>query len=101
MTKLPLVVIEWDDHNTGDAPVDATTVDSYHKPEVITTIGWVLKEDATGYTLVNEYYDDTYRGRTFIDKRMVRKVTPYRLTRPHTKRIATDKSEPRDHNIPS
>lgn len=83
MTKLPLVVVEWWDHNTdGDVPIDLETVDSYHKPTLITTIGWVLKEDDFGVTLVTEYYDSTYRGRTFIDKRMIKfPINHYKLTR--------------------
>lgn len=83
MIKLPLAIVEWDDHKGDDGePVTAETVDLQHKPQVITTIGWVLKEDSSGITLVNEYYDNVYRGKTFIDKRMLRKITPYTLSKP-------------------
>jgi hypothetical protein len=83
MTKLPLVVVEWDDHKGDDGePVSLETVDSQHKPQIITTIGWVLKEDDKGIFLVTEYYDQTFRGKTFVDKRMIRKITPYKLVKP-------------------
>jgi hypothetical protein len=84
MTTLPLVVVEWDDAWQTETP--ATLRDFVHKPERITTIGWLMKDDEVGVQLANEFYDDTYRGRTFIPRAMVVKVTPYALTKPRAKR---------------
>ena len=72
----PFVIIEWD-----DAWADATTavtlkdVGDSHRPEVIKTTGWLLKEDEAGVSLANEVCGDgSYRGRTFILKAMIRSV---------------------------
>ncbi len=87
MTKLPLVVVEWDDAWQTETPA-ALNGPMVHAPERVTTIGWVLRDDAEGIQLANEFYDDTYRGRTFIMRSMVRKVTPYKLTKPRLNKAA-------------
>jgi hypothetical protein len=82
-TDRPLVIVEWDDHKGDDGtPLSLEDVESFHKPKVITTIGWLLKEDESGVTIANEYFDQTYRGTTFVDKRMLRSLTPYKLSKP-------------------
>lgn len=89
MSKLPLVVVEWNDAwIDGSDPVNLAEVGTSHKPKVIVTLGYVLKDDDVGLSLANEYYEDesVYRGRTFIPRQMVKTVTPYRLSRPRTKR---------------
>ena len=68
-TKLPLVIVEWADAKVdGDLPISVETAWETHKPMIIHTIGWVLREDEAGVSVANEYYDDTYRGRTFIPR---------------------------------
>lgn len=84
---LPLVLVEWDDAHTGEEAIDRDTVTSYHKPTIISTLGWVLIDDEVGITLVNEYYDSSYRGRTFIPRGMVRSVTPYKLSKPRPRKV--------------
>lgn len=85
--KLPLVLCEWKDANTGgDDAVTADNLDSYHKPTTVHTLGWLLKDDAEGVTLVNEVYDSTYRGRTFIYRPMIVSVTPYQLSKRRRKK---------------
>ena len=89
MTALPLVVVEWNDAwIDGNDPANLAEAKATHKPKGIITLGYVLYEDDNGIQLANEYYEDEsiYRGRTYIPKGMVRKITPYRLTRPHAKR---------------
>ena len=88
MTRLPLVVLEWDDAWTTETPA---TLDGHlvHKPERVTTIGWLLKDDAVGVQLANEFYDETYRGRTFVPRAMVVKMTPFKLTKPRTEKPRT------------
>ena len=78
-SDIPLVVVEWNDAWTSEVPA---TLDGHlvHKPERITTIGWLLREDEQGVQLANEFYDGTYRGRTFVPKAMVVKIRRVKLT---------------------
>lgn len=87
MSELPLVVIEWDDAWVkADEAIVLSDVSATHKPLTVTTIGWLLREDDAGVSVANEIYDETYRGRTFIPKAMVRKLTRFALTKPRTKK---------------
>lgn len=89
-TKLPLVVVEWNDAWIKEAGVTLEDVGATHVPTVVTTIGWMMKDDEVGISLANEFYDDTYRGRTFIPRGMVKTVTPYRLTKPRKAKAAEE-----------
>lgn len=85
--NLPLVIVIWNDaHVEADLPITLETVGETHKPMVIRTMGWVLRDDEIGISLANEHYEGTYRGRTFIHRPMVISTTPYALTRPRQKR---------------
>lgn len=83
---LPLVLVAWNDANTDNDPVTIESVRAVHKPMVVHTLGWLLYEDEDGLTVVNEWYFDSYRGRTFIPRGMLISVTPYKLSRPRTKK---------------
>jgi hypothetical protein len=79
---LPLVLVQWNDANVGgDDVVTLDNVDSFHKPTVVHTLGWLMKQDADGLTLVNEFYNECYRGRTYIPAGMVIDITPFKLTK--------------------
>ena len=92
-TKLPLILVEWlDAWADATAAITERDVGDSHKPEVIRTLGWLLKEDEAGISLACEYCaDGSYRGRSFIPKGMVSKVTHYKLTKPR-KRPETTKA---------
>lgn len=95
MASLPLVLVTWNDANTGgDDAVTSENVDTYHKPTVVSTLGWLLKSDDLGVTLCNEFYDSIYRGRTFIYKPMIVSVTPYNLSKPRKSMRANAKDAP-------
>lgn len=79
--KLPLAIVEWHDADTGEEVVELDTVSIYHAPTKVTTLGWVMRDDAVGITLVNEYYNSRYRGRTFIPRAMIVNFTPCTLTK--------------------
>lgn len=79
--NLPLVVIVWNDACHFDAGATMKDVMGSHKPEEVTTIGWLMVDDAVGIMLAGEFYDDTYRGRTFIPREMVKTVTHYKLAK--------------------
>jgi len=77
-SPIPLVIVHWLDAWTNELGVTVEDVGATHKPMPVQTIGWLLKEDETGISLANEYFDDgSYRGRTFIPRSLVVKVTPY------------------------
>ncbi len=87
--NLPLVIIEWADAwfkeegiTLGDAKIP-----SIHSPTIVHTLGWVLFEDEGGVSLATEYYDDTYRGRTYIPRGMIVTTTPYKLTKKKAKNV--------------
>lgn len=87
---LPLVIVEWNDAWTdGAEPVLASEAHIEHRPKVIVTLGWLLKDDDTGVQIASEHYkdDSTYRGRTFIPRGMIRDVTPFTLSRPRKKKV--------------
>lgn len=91
---LPLVLVEWNDAwGKGEEPVTLSDVAATHQPTVIHTLGWVLLEDEDGISLANEYYLDTYRGRTFIPRVLVRSVTPFSLTKPRKRKERTVEDE--------
>lgn len=86
---LPLVIVTWDDAFTAESGITLQDVTAHHKPEVITTIGWVLRDNEVGIMLANEFYDETYRGRTFIPRGMVKTMTVYTLTKPRAPKTTT------------
>jgi hypothetical protein len=93
--NLPFVVVVWDDAH-GSSTTDVTIEDLDHKPLVMTTVGWLLREDERGISVANERCEEggkmVYRGHTFVPKAMVRSATPMKLVRPRTKKVPT--SEP-------
>jgi hypothetical protein len=84
-----LVLCVWDDA-WGDAheSVTITDADLRHKATVMQTVGWLLRDDEKGVSLFNERCldqgEESYRGRTFIPRAMVKSVTP--VVKPRKKR---------------
>lgn len=78
-----LVLVNWTDANTGSEDVvTKDNIDSLHKPTIVHTLGWAMKEDDVGITVCTEYYDEAFRGRTFIPRICINSVTDHRLTKP-------------------
>lgn len=93
--SLTLAVVSWADAFVdADTPINLETVRDAHKPTIVTTIGWVLWQDEVGISICNEFYDQTYRGRTFIPAAMIISVVPYNLSKPRKKRSQPCVSEP-------
>lgn len=87
--KLPLVLAIWKDANTGnDDVVTLENVTTYHKPTLVNTLGWLVHEDEEGLTIVNEFYDDAFRGRTFIYRPMLVKLIQFKLVKSRHKNNA-------------
>lgn len=84
---LPLVLVTWKDANVGgDDAVTLENISSYHKPTLVRTLGWLLRDDEEGVSIVNEFYDDTYRGRTFVYRPMVVSVEHFKLAKSRKKK---------------
>ena len=82
--KYPLVIVRWNDAHTAEATQYAVA-DVPHSPLVIETVGWLLRDDDAGISLVSERLDNAqYRGYTFVPRGMV--VEGREVTRPRRKR---------------
>lgn len=78
--KLRFVEIVWNDA-WGTVNVDVTVDAVPHHPKVMTTRGWLIKEDAVGVSVAVEKSTedgiDYYRGHTFIPRGMVSSLSDY------------------------
>lgn len=80
-TKPELVSVVWDDaHASAGEQFTVKSLDDVHKPTKMETTGWLLRDDEVGVTVANERCldegDDTYRGRTFVPRALVKEVKP-------------------------
>jgi len=95
LPELPFVMVVWNDANVGgDDAVSLDTVHIYHEATVVHTIGWVLKENEKGISIVTEYYDDTFRGRTFIPRPMIKDVIPFTISKKRDRRARHPRPDP-------
>jgi hypothetical protein len=80
MKPLRFVEVIWNDA-WGTVNVDVTVDAVPHAPKVMTTRGWLLKEDEIGVSVATEKSTedgiDHYRGHTFIPKGMVSSLSDY------------------------
>lgn len=94
LPEAQLVVVDWDDA-WGDPAEPISIKDAAHtsKPMLISTIGWLLYDGEEGVQIASEYCDDdTFRGRSFIPRGMVRNVVPFKLTKPRRPKHETHDS---------
>lgn len=81
---MKLVEVLWDDAH-ADLVESSTPQDleDFHHPLVMRTIGWLLRDDLAGVTVANETCDadQTFRGRTFIPRRLIQEVRVVRSGR--------------------
>lgn len=82
-----LAVVVWDDAwSAGIEVLNQKDVEEKHRPSVMQTLGWILKEDDLGISIANERCldkgDECYRGHTFIVRSLVKSVTPFKLSTP-------------------
>lgn len=88
MTPFPALIL-WNDAH-GDATQQVYDLkDLAHAPLVMHTLGWVVKDDATGVTMFTERVDPgdgtvSWRGRGFIPRGMVLEVRKLGLPRKRT-----------------
>ena len=101
-----LVLVFWLDAWADDDNFATTHgITATHAPLPVQTLGWLVHEDELGVSIANEHStadgSDTWRGRTFIPKAMIKDVIPYNLTKPRTKRRAVQVETPQTENIGS
>lgn len=84
-----LIAVVWEDarssstdaYSEGDLP---------HEPILITTVGWEMRSDEAGISLVNEHCGDgDYRGHTFVPRSLVRSVTVVKKAKQAQKKGST------------
>jgi hypothetical protein len=85
-------ILVWDDaHGKGADYVSHSTLHESHRPTVMQTLGWVLRDDEVGVSIANERCmddgEDYYRGYTFVPRSLVKSLTPFALSRPRRKAI--------------
>lgn len=86
-----LVLVEWKDAwQDQENFATAHGIKSTHAPLLVKTLGWLVEDDEEGLSVVCEISgqsgSEVYRGRTFIPKAMVIKVTEFKLTKPKIKK---------------
>lgn len=96
-TEFPLVALLWLDANSPRATETIDTSDpawikEHHTPITIVTVGFVIKDDETGVSIVAESIGDgSYRGQTFVPRSLVLDMVPL-LTKVKRKKRAARKS---------
>ncbi len=55
---LPLVVIQWNDHNSSDVWVTHKTAKEEATPMLMSTVGWLIHETDEIYTVASTYSHD-------------------------------------------
>ena len=95
--RYPAVVVIWDDAHARNQAVEYTEdeVRNLHRPETVTTLGLLLKQDATGVSLYcEETGPDAVRGANFIPAAMVREVVVLgQLKRPRVRKTKIVKED--------
>ena len=69
----------WNDaQGSATTVISKSSIDEKHKPIVMETMGWVLRDDEQGISICNERYTEegelSYRGHTFIPRSLIVKV---------------------------
>jgi hypothetical protein len=87
-----LAVVTWDDAwSAGIELLTAKDIDEKHKPAVMETLGWVIKEDIAGVWVSSERCLDpgetSFRGHTFIPRSLITTIRPFKLTVPRKKAV--------------
>ena len=83
ITDKPVVVVRWNDAQSSATKVYTENDPSYHAPVIMETLGWLMRDDETGVSIMNEVFAEdgtkNYRGHTFVPRALVISVTPYRV----------------------
>jgi hypothetical protein len=90
ITDKPVVVVRWNDAQSSATKVYTEGDPSYHAPVVMETLGWLLKDDEAGVSIMNEVFAEegvkNYRGHTFVPRSLIIEVIPF-AGQPRKKRV--------------
>lgn len=69
----------WDDpQGSATTVINSANIASKHKPVLMETTGWIVRDDADGISICNERYLEEgewqYRGHTFIVRSLIKRV---------------------------
>jgi hypothetical protein len=88
--KRPVAVVVWDDAR-GSATSTFTEKDIPHEPLVMTTMGWLLRDDEKGISVAMEKYSEDgetcWRGHSFIPREMIRSCTLFAMSKVRVKAV--------------
>lgn len=80
-----MVVVRWKDAQSSTTKVYKEEDDAnYHVPIVMETVGWLLKDDERGISVMNEAFQEdgvNYRGHTFILRSLIMDIITIRKER--------------------
>jgi hypothetical protein len=79
MSKPTLGIVEWNDaHSPGATEVvSLDQLDKVHNPLIMSTAGWILRDDHYGVTIAGESCGDgDYRNATFIPRVLIIDIRP-------------------------
>lgn len=93
--RVPVAIVVWDDaHGSATDNVTIADIGHAHRALVMTTIGWLLREDEDGVSIANERCmeegKEVYRGHTFVPRSLIRSCTPFKLSLPRRSRKQSD-----------
>jgi len=75
LVNKPIVIVRWNDAQSSATHVFKEGEDmNYHKPMVMETLGWLLKDDEQGVSVMNEAFSEeglNYRGHTFVPRSLI------------------------------
>ena len=92
--KLRRVVVTWNDAY-GDAMQQVWAGDELnHRPVVVQSVGFLIREDEIGVTIFQDYIDDSgepaFRGKQFIPRGMVISVQTLQASRTKKNRAISE-----------
>lgn len=75
LVNKPIVIVRWNDAQSSATHVFKEGEDmNYHKPMVMETLGWLLKDDEQGVSVMNEAFSEeglNYHGHTFVPRSLI------------------------------
>lgn len=99
ITDKPIVIVRWDDAQASSTKVITENDPTYHQPVVMETLGWLLKDDEKGISVVTEvFFEDglfNYRGHTFVPRSLVLSSEILKVPTPPKQKRSRKRANPR------
>lgn len=76
----------WEDaQGSATTIISKSSIEEKHKPIVMETMGWIVRDDEKGISICNERYTEDgevqFRGHTFVPRSLIVKVSKARSSR--------------------